>query len=292
VQQVDSRTPRRGPQSVSSSGLPQFDLQQWDSFDPDRTLEKLPALTAAQVEPDMASTVEIVPEVSTGDILESRPAAPVLPPLVLPAPVSVPIDLDRLLARARAETSRSADFFRPATLTLSLTTEDDEPTPIPTTVSAVSAGRMPIVLPARKSRGPLAWALAAGMVVAVVAVGAAVGQVEATNERVARPVVTTAAAHVVSTPTVPSTPKVDPGLVVGAAAPDIPAVSVQNLPRVEAGTISLAAVAASHRLFIDGRLAPNGTATVSCGSHVVQVGSRGVRKRVDVPCGQEIVLAN
>jgi hypothetical protein len=78
----------------------------------------------------------------------------------------------------------------------------------------------------------------------------------------------------------------------GAKTPAIPALSVQSLPQVASGTISLAAVAATHRLFIDGRVAPNGTEIVTCGRHVVRVGSRGVTRTIDVPCGQEVVVAN
>ena len=65
---------------------------------------------------------------------------------------------------------------------------------------------------------------------------------------------------------------------------------MQSLPRVQSGAISLAAVAASHRLFIDGRVAAGGSAIVACGPHLVQVGSRGQKRTIDVPCGTEIVL--
>ena len=72
---------------------------------------------------------------------------------------------------------------------------------------------------------------------------------------------------------------------------DVPAVSVQSLPRIDVGTVSLAAVASGHRLFVDGRLAENGSMVVQCGAHVVQVGSKGTKRYVDVPCGKEVVLA-
>jgi hypothetical protein len=77
---------------------------------------------------------------------------------------------------------------------------------------------------------------------------------------------------------------------VHAESAGLAAVSVQSLPLVEVGTISVAAVAASHRLFVDGKLAAGGSATVSCGNHIAQVGSHGVRRRVYVPCGQELIL--
>jgi hypothetical protein len=58
------------------------------------------------------------------------------------------------------------------------------------------------------------------------------------------------------------------------------------------GTISLAAAASMHRLFVDGKVAPSGSQVVKCGVHVVQVGSRGIRRYVTVPCGEEVVVAN
>jgi hypothetical protein len=45
-------------------------------------------------------------------------------------------------------------------------------------------------------------------------------------------------------------------------------------------------------VFIDGRVVGEGARTfeVSCGAHKVQVGSSGVRRSVDVPCGGEVVI--
>jgi hypothetical protein len=68
--------------------------------------------------------------------------------------------------------------------------------------------------------------------------------------------------------------------------------SAQSLPQVEVGTISLAAVASSHRLFVDGHLAADGSAVVTCGAHTVRVGSRGATRHILVPCGQEVIVAN
>ena len=92
------RAERRGRSAAGSAQLPQFDLQAWEAVDPDRTLERLPALSSTGTsrvsspaaphreayapiqdsESDLAATVEIVPEVSVGDILESEPSRPAL----------------------------------------------------------------------------------------------------------------------------------------------------------------------------------------------------------------------
>jgi len=343
VQQVDHRSERRVLRADRSAPLPQFDLQSWESLDPDRTLEKLPRLSiessptlpdllprtlqsifsARDSEPDMAATIELVPEVSLGDILEeSAPVRTVLarPPLVLPPPVSAPFDLDRLLALARAETSRSPECFQTLTAAAVPITLDGfdavhaaEPAATPlASFGAIAqadpfAARVRLVdprtdatttLPAILDRRKRRTGLIAGTVVAVAAitVGIVVGQTSVSSARspqsvtvtrasVASPVVATRNAPVVADTTASS------DIDAVTAIPAIPAMSVQSLPVAEVGTISLAAVAASHRLFVDGKLADGASAVVSCGKHLVQVGSRGARHYVNVPCGQEIVLA-
>jgi serine/threonine protein kinase len=63
----------------------------------------------------------------------------------------------------------------------------------------------------------------------------------------------------------------------GARAPDDPAEGALRTP----------ASRWSHRLFVDGRLVgeTGSDVTLPCGVHAVQVGGRGVPRRVDVPCG-------
>ncbi len=305
MEQVDHRRERgRGPDG--SGPLPQFDLRALERFDPDQTIERLPRLflpampastpararhgapPANEVDAaDLAVTVEIVPELSASDLVDDeedaiipvvvsaprttmRPPPPrPLPPLVLPAPVAVPVDLDRLLARARAEASRSPEYFRPAP---AMTTSDE----------AIRILRDRQAAPHGVRR---TLALVAGTVVAfavmAVTVGVAVGHSApaARSPSSIRVLRQAAAAAPVAMSAV-------------IERPSIPSMSVQSLPRVESGTISLAAVAASHRLFVDGHLVEAGSAVVTCGTHLVQVGSRGQRKYVNVPCGQEIVLGN
>jgi hypothetical protein len=49
--------------------------------------------------------------------------------------------------------------------------------------------------------------------------------------------------------------------------------------------------AEGHRLWVDGRLMPGWRAEVSCGAHVVQVGSAGTPRSVDVRCDSEVLVA-
>lgn len=314
MQQVDSRTKRRGQSAHLSQALPQFALQPWEVADPDRTLERLPALSAdrlpdyadlAETNPsfldvvtapatyvstrdldsDMAATIELVPEVSLTDILEeSRPARP---PLLLPAPVSVPIDLTRLLARAHAEASRSPEFFHAASATAAAAATDvtelvADSTPFPMTVSARKTSAPAAPAHSGRVRSRAGWVL--GMVGAVVAVslGIAISQSGVSAARSVEAVSVTRAPAARPAPVSIVIPR--------ATAQDEQAIPAQSLPRVESGTVSLAAVAASHRLFIDGRVAEGGSAVVKCGTHLVQVGSRGARRTINVPCGQEVVL--
>jgi hypothetical protein len=75
-----------------------------------------------------------------------------------------------------------------------------------------------------------------------------------------------------------------------AAGSGVPTVDIASLPQSPVGTVSLAAVASSHRLFVDGVVAANGTVVVSCGQHFVKVGSKGRSQSVDVPCGTDVVV--
>jgi hypothetical protein len=316
LQQVDYRTVRRGRRAEGSGPLPQFDLGRWDAFDPDRTMQRLAVVPeaaptpvwlgahddyvgpASSSEADMAATVEIVPEIDTDDILE---AAPVLrPPLVLPPRASLPLDLNRLLAHARAETRKSVDYFHPST---PLPPELAAAVAIPHVADVMGARNRtdPTVAIARIAPEPLAlggfvlerrrrltWIVGTVLAASVATVAVAAIESGVSSARSPESVTVTKPVAVAAAAPVP------PAQTPFAAAPDskIPTVSAQNLPQVESATISLAAVAISHRLFIDGRVAQGDSEIVKCGRHIVQVGSHGVRRHVDVACGQELVVAN
>ena len=325
MQQVDQQTERRG-----QSALPQFDLPQWD-VDPDRTMERLPALSADRLpdyssgllptlaspvapsptdvvsapavfagyagvhdlDSDMARTIELIPELSSSDIIEETPSRPALPPLVLPVPVGVPIDLSRLLQRAQAEASRSPEFFHstPAPSSVAappssaaapfmLMNEKEPDLGTAVAIPLVPSHTQSQVITGLRRPPRLAWVVGMVGAVAAVTVGIALGQARVSAARSPQSVVVSRPLPAVAVPVVSKV----------TSNPLVPTVSVQSLPQVGVGTVSLAAVAASHRLFVDGRVAEGGSAVVKCGPHLVQVGSRGVRRTVEIPCGQEVVL--
>jgi len=69
-----------------------------------------------------------------------------------------------------------------------------------------------------------------------------------------------------------------------------PTFDVASLPQAPVGTVSLATTASQHRLFVDGVVAPRGSAVVTCGKHVVRVGSHGHAQVVDVSCGGDVIV--
>jgi hypothetical protein len=71
------------------------------------------------------------------------------------------------------------------------------------------------------------------------------------------------------------------------APPPVPVVAVSSLPRASVGTVI---GAEGHRLWVDSHLADSFTAVVACGHHTVKVGSAGVERDVDVPCGEGIAV--
>ncbi len=75
---------------------------------------------------------------------------------------------------------------------------------------------------------------------------------------------------------------------VASAAPAASAPSPVPAPASgDTGTLQLPARAAQHRIFVDGKVAGEGTNPIQlhCGSHLVKIGSAGTEKKVDVPCG-------
>jgi hypothetical protein len=82
-------------------------------------------------------------------------------------------------------------------------------------------------------------------------------------------------AHAVAPP--PSPPHASPAPTTASPAP--------------APTTGTVIGAADHRLYVDGRLVTGNKSEVKCGKHVIQSGSQGTPRTVDVPCGGEITVA-
>jgi hypothetical protein len=75
-----------------------------------------------------------------------------------------------------------------------------------------------------------------------------------------------------------------------ASSSTVPTIDVASLPQAAVGTVSLAKSVTGHRLFVDGVVASAGSAIVSCGKHLVKVGSKGRKQEVDVACGSEVAV--
>ena len=61
----------------------------------------------------------------------------------------------------------------------------------------------------------------------------------------------------------------------------------------DTGTVRLPSRASGHRVYVDGRRAQvdeSGTLRLSCGRHVIQIGSQGTPEPIDVRCGGELQL--
>jgi len=67
-----------------------------------------------------------------------------------------------------------------------------------------------------------------------------------------------------------------------------------SAPSGDSGDLIPPAAAAGHRVFVDGKVAGEGSAPIHlhCGAHTVRIGSAGAEKKVDVPCGGTLNLGS
>ena len=273
-----SRPDRSGP-------LPQFAFpltdaldgdRARDAIDPDKTLEPLPAwgrtrAASASSEIEAVDILEEVPvarrpawrpasatqEVQIRDILEVMDVSVPLRRAIALAPLAAPLpSVARVVAPAGTR-ARADSFPR---------IEWEAPTPPrPRARALVAAGLLALV-------GLLGVALARrGESRAI----ASQGHLEPGPRHAAA--ATPAASDTSSRPLPPA----------ANASGDVPMVSVDSLPRPNTGTV---VGSPGHRLFIDGAVARGFSAVVRCGAHVVQVGSAGKARSVDVPCGAELYV--
>jgi hypothetical protein len=70
----------------------------------------------------------------------------------------------------------------------------------------------------------------------------------------------------------------------------VPTIDIASLPQAPVGSVSLSQTVTGHRLFVDGVAVSKGSTVVSCGKHLVKVGSKGRKQEVDVPCGTDVVV--
>ncbi len=151
----------------------------------------------------------------------------------------------------------------------------------------------PVVLPVRSALVPLAAA-------AAIALLGGVGIVRwrmVAHESSERPKVASAQTGSVVSASAPPPPEPTAALELAApsepTAPPEQAPSSAEAPTPTSGILSSPAGADGHRIFVDGKLVGQAPITVSlsCGSHVVRVGSHGRPRRIDVPCGGEVTAS-
>ncbi len=78
--------------------------------------------------------------------------------------------------------------------------------------------------------------------------------------------------------------------VTAAAHDDVPA-STPERASASDPTRGIITSSPNHRLWIDGRLAAGSKVSVGCGSHTVQVGSRGAPRTIAVACGEVVTVS-
>ena len=122
--------------------------------------------------------------------------------------------------------------------------------------------------------GPAAASLAANILSATT--------VAAAVERI--PVSVASGAASVSPPSTPVAP-------VASASPPATTATTATTADMTTGTVVLPANAMGHRVFLDGRVVRDApTLRVSCGPHVIKVGSAGKEQPIAVPCGEVVTL--
>jgi hypothetical protein len=238
--------------------LAQFQFPGDEPSDAEKTLELRPvtAKAVARVLPTPARpTPNTTQEIDAADVLEVEP--------IEHHPCSViPVALDVEVAARRPV--RAGDVVR-------------------------SAER--VVMP----RQGIGWGLGAAIVgvgclvlVLVNVTRASAGPTEGASD--VRPTAAAGPVRATNAAVLPSTALVSTASTAGGG---VPVVSVLSLPRVvpTTGTIRLIESAAAHRLFVDGAVQTGTSAVVTCGKHMIQVGSAGRAHALMIGCGEETVIA-
>jgi hypothetical protein len=254
----DGMTSRKGLHDLAMR-LAQFQFPGDEPADAEKTLEIRPltAKAVAAVRPSVARpTPNTTQEIDAADVLEVEP--------IEHHPCSViPVALDVEVAARRPGPAREV----------------------------VRSGER-VAMPRRG----IGWGLGAAIVgvgclvlVLVNVTRASAGPTEGASD--VRPTAAAGPVRAASAVAPPSTALVSTAST--AAASGVPLVSVLSLPRVvpTTGTIRLIESAAAHRLFVDGVVQTGTSAVVTCGKHMIQVGSAGRAHALMIGCGEETVIA-
>ncbi len=285
--QVERLTSQRVQNHPASRPLPAFEMPWLEVVDPDRTLKRRVVLAApsANVTEEICaedvlevvrvagvsadSTQEIAAEDVIGVIPLRARAYPSPRITVVPEPLAAAPRADRA-DLARLETPAPSSIA-PVAMDSFVRSHSDSTFSLEDTPYGLRMPRMGLAI-----AGGLGAMI--GIFVLVFALGSAG----------AKPVVQMGAHALPSKPVAAAAPQSKAPS--DGARSAVPTVDVSSLPRAPVGTLSLAANAAGHRLFVDGTLVSHGSAVVSCGKHLVKIGSKGRMETVDVPCGADVVV--
>ncbi|HEY2513287.1 MAG TPA: hypothetical protein VGI39_20605 [Polyangiaceae bacterium] len=267
--------------------------------------KRVASLPADEVGLDEVELVEDVPSSSfrsSASVPASLPPPPHPRPRVVlapPTPPRAPNPSLRDLARvSHVSAPPPPPYARPQASVSAIRARSTIPPSFPppaVELDVIPSSRAPFEVPlTERVRAARRRPWFAGVAVAVAAAAVGAWAMLGTTSRVEAPVAaspspeTPHAAAPASPPEVSATPPATPATPAPPQTAGIPSMDVAQLPRSKDGTVI---GAEGHRLWIDGSLKESWQATVKCGPHVVQVGSAGTPRNVDVPCGTEIRVA-
>ena len=211
---------------------------------------------------------------------EDAPDVELVVPLVTPSKRSLPPPLPASVT-SLAPVASDADDAHDAEPSFPRTAPFNVPT-------------MASVPPPRPSKGRSPWPLAVAILACGVGVAAFLLRVAPSMgtggaESAGTNVTQSAASYVA--PPLPVATAVSTPSAVEAVAPVAPAAdTTAPIGPTKAATGTVVG-AEGHRLWVDGRLMPDWRADVDCGEHLVQVGSAGTPRSVDVRCDSEVIVS-
>jgi serine/threonine protein kinase len=234
----------------------------------DGLADALRTVRLAGLHEDFVETTPNLPEPEVGPHVEPSPPAPyVVPgslrPVILPPPFAVP-------AKRRFPSALPASLALAGVCALIVAFLARPPAPTSTIEAAAQrkmAPRSDVPLPS-DTRNPYA---------SVPARGAIAAESQRASPAEARPAAT------------PASPL---AAAERQSAAPAPAEAPPPSPASQRGAIAVPLSRGGHRVWIDGRLAgaSPGTFPVTCGGHIVRVGSQGAVQRVEVACGAELTV--
>jgi hypothetical protein len=298
VAQAHQRMTGQRVQNDPAKPLPSFEMPWIEAVDPDRTLKWRPLRADGRVAPSANSTEEI----SADDVLEVIKVGRMMPGEATPEVVSadvasvaalrsrvcpnpritvVPEPSPRLPPRPPEDRADPLRFTEPERGSVAPVALDDNPFLRSRAASTFSLDDTPYGF--RMPRMGVAIAAGLGAMIGIFVLVFALGSAGA------KPVVRSGERPAAAAPT-PVAPAPQVKAASEGARSSVQTIDVTSLPQAHVGSVSLSMAVTGHRLFVDGAVVSNGSAVVSCGKHLVKVGSKGRKQEVDVPCGTDVAV--